>query len=217
MPLLINRTIADGINLAIWNIDEDVNWFFSKLILNSKELIYISSIKHPQRKLHYLASRVLLRTVIETDDFIHLENDLNGKPVIHNFPYKVSLSHSASLTAVLLSNKFEVGIDIEKMHAKIFRIQHKFMKEEELKYLSEENKLEKLYVNWCAKEAMYKLYGKKQLNFLNHLLIQPFKYMDSGNLKGFILKEPAACEVKVSYEKIGDYMLAYVISGKELI
>ncbi|MBA2408030.1 MAG: 4'-phosphopantetheinyl transferase superfamily protein [Chitinophagales bacterium] len=212
MSLLIERTIANGTLLAVWDISEDADWFYSKLILNKEELRLIAGISHPQRKLHYLASRVLLRTVMKTDEFIHLENDLNGKPVILNFPMQVSLSHSASLTALLLSDRFEVGIDIEKIDPKICRIQHKFMKEEELNGLSEENELETLYVYWCAKEAMYKLYGKKQLNFLNHLFIKPFKYMESGNLQGVISKEPVSCDLNVHYEKIDDYMLAYVMN-----
>jgi phosphopantetheinyl transferase len=216
MPLLVKRTITDTTQLAVWNIEEDVGWFFSKLKLNEKEISYISSIKHPHRKLHYLASRVLLRTIMGTDEFINLENDLNGKPVIHNFPLKVSLSHSASFTALLLSNQFEVGIDIEKIDNKILRIHHKFMKEEELNSLSEDNKLEKLYVSWCAKEAMYKLYGKKQLNFLNHLFIQPYEYRESGILQCVIHKDSILHRLNVRYEKIDDYMLAYVLNEKEL-
>lgn len=213
MPLIIKKEIASGTQLGIWKIEEDAGWFRSQLILDQKENQLIDSIKNPQRKLHWLSSRVLLRTLMNTEDFIHLESDANGKPVIHNFNVQLSLSHSADLSALLLSNKFQVGIDIEKMEYKILRLQQKFLREDELAFVTDHERVEKLYAMWCAKEAMYKFYGKKQLDFRQHLFIKPFEYHASGELSGMIRKGDYSCELKVQYEKLGIYMMAYVIGA----
>jgi phosphopantetheinyl transferase len=212
MPLILKKEVAEGTQLGIWKIEEDADWFRSQLILDEKENELIDSIKHDQRKLHWLSSRVLIRTLMETENFIHLESDTNGKPVIHNFNVQLSLSHSADLSALLLSNKFHVGIDIEKMDDKILRLQQKFLREDELAFVRDHERIEKLYVMWCAKEAMYKFYGKKQLDFRQHLFIKPFEYTGSGELFGMIRKGDYSCELKIHYEKLGEYMMAYVIA-----
>src|SRR5258706_16031544 len=162
MPLLFQRNVAEQTQLAIWKIEESAEWFRSQLMLDEKENALINSIHHPQRKLHWLSSRLLLRQVLGNPDvFIHLESDDRGKPVVHNFPVHLSISHSFELSALLMSEKFMVGIDIEKIDPKIERIKHKFLREEKLLAISEEQRLEQLYVYWCAKEAMYKWYGKR--------------------------------------------------------
>lgn len=210
MALLFAKEVAEETWLGIWRIEESANWFRSQLMLDEKEEALIDAIRHPQRKLHWLSSRVLIRTMMQTDRFIHFENDPNGKPVIHNFPVKLSLSHSADYSAILLSKKYKVGIDIEKMHPKVLRIKHKFMSASELTWVSKEEAIAQLYAVWCAKEAMYKLYGEKKLDFRAHLFVDPFTYTGTGMLRGKISKGAYHAEPDVYYERLEEYMLAYV-------
>ncbi|MCY7411265.1 MAG: hypothetical protein LH473_13415 [Chitinophagales bacterium] len=91
MPLLLQNDVSDKTKIAIWKIEESAEWFRSQLILDERENALIDSIKHPQRKLHWLSSRVLLRRLMNTNEFIHLESDENGKPRIHNFPVNISI------------------------------------------------------------------------------------------------------------------------------
>ena len=144
-------------------------------------------------------------------DFIHLESDERGRPVVHNFPVKISISHSAELSALLLSSECEAGIDIEKIDPKIERIEHKFLRDEELQSISTDNRLEQLYIYWCAKETMYKLHGRKQLDFREHLFIEPFSPANSGILRGAIRKNEFSRALQISYERINGYMMAYAL------
>ncbi|MEP7129216.1 MAG: 4'-phosphopantetheinyl transferase superfamily protein [Chitinophagales bacterium] len=210
MALIYKREIATETLIGLWHIEESAEWFRSQLMLDEKENALIDSIRHPQRKLHWLSSRVLLRTMMQTDQFIHLENDLNGKPIVRNFPVEISLSHSADLSALLLSRKYKVGIDIEKMDPKVLRIQHKFVNAAEMKWVVDEKRIEQLYAIWCAKEAMYKLYGEKKLDFRQHLFVEEFEYNTSGSLNGKIGKGDYLNDLCIRYEKIENYMMAYV-------
>ncbi|MBK9730175.1 MAG: 4'-phosphopantetheinyl transferase superfamily protein [Chitinophagaceae bacterium] len=211
MALIYKREIAAETLIGLWHIRESAEWFRSQLMLDEKENALIDSIKHPQRKLHWLSSRVLLRSMMQTDQFIHLENDLNGKPIVRNFPVEISLSHSSDLSALLLSKKYKVGIDIEKMDPKVLRIQHKFVNEAEMKWVADENRIEQLYAIWCAKEAMYKLYGEKKLDFRQHLLVAPFEFSFSGKIQGQISKADYQLELNIQYEQFENYMTAYVL------
>ena len=53
-----------------------------------------------------------------------------------------------------------------------------------MKSLQPKTRMEHLSVYWGAKEALYKAYGRKKLEFKQHILVEPFKY----NLKKGICK-----------------------------
>jgi 4'-phosphopantetheinyl transferase EntD len=59
---------------------------------------------------------------------------------------------------VITSSTHPVGIDIERLKDRIYRIKDRFLTIEEHKSLGETNRLEKLYVIWGAKESLYKIY-----------------------------------------------------------
>lgn len=213
VPLLLQREVAEKTHLALWKIEEPAGWFRSQLMLDAEENALIDSIRHPQRKLHWLSSRVLIRKALGNPDvFIHLENDERGRPQVHNFPVNLSISHSFEFSALLVSEKFMVGIDIEKIDPKIERIKNKFLRRDELNSIAESHRLEQLYVYWCAKEAMYKWHGRKQLDFREHLHVNPFPYSSGGNIHGTISKNNFHKELKICFEELEDYMMAYTIA-----
>jgi len=85
------------------------------------------------------------------------------------------------------------------------------MNPKELNSLRENNHIEQLYVYWGAKEALYKLYGKRALHFKENLLIEPFEYKGKGVINGCISIGKMKETYSLHYEKISDYMLVYVL------
>ena len=70
-----------------------------------------------------------------------------------------------------------------------------------------------LYVCWCAKEAIYKWYGKKGLEFKQHIHIKSFKLKDEGSLQAIVELPEGTRELTVNYFKTTDgYMLGYVVA-----
>jgi 4'-phosphopantetheinyl transferase len=49
------------------------------------------------------------------------------------------------------------------------------------------NDIVKHCIYWCAKEAMVKIHGKKDLTFAENLLIEPFTKEKQGELTGRII------------------------------
>ena len=118
-----------------------------------------------------------------------LVKDVHGKPFLHNSTQHVSISHSHELAAAIIADEV-VGIDIQKVVEKIERIAERFLNAEELNFISPSlYRLEQLHVCWCAKEALYKAYGKRELDFCCHLLLDPFVYQpEGGRFKGRVNK-----------------------------
>ena len=197
--------------LGVWDIEEDEEFLLSRLTLSEEERAFLSGLQSKQRYLHWLGSRVLLKELLQDDQFVDMQVDEFGKPKLINFPYHVSISHSFDYAAVIMSRDYLVGVDVELIHPKIERVAHKFMLREELDNLSYEEEVEELYVHWCAKEVLFKIYGKGKINFKRDIPLEPFEYTEKGMLKGRVEKKDFNKSYEIFYQKIGQYMLVYTI------
>ncbi|WP_257668905.1 4'-phosphopantetheinyl transferase family protein [Parapedobacter tibetensis] len=213
MALAYLRELDNNVRFAIWRIEEPAEDLLSRLRLNDREMAVLSRLNKGKRTLHWLATRVLLREMLDTLGFIDCPSDKNGKPYLANFPQRISLTHSFDYAAVMMSDNGEVGIDLELVKPKILRIADKFMKDEELKSIGDPNKIEQLYACWCAKEAVYKLQGNKGVSFKDNMTILPFDFQDQGVLFLDLDAPHRKEQFKVYYEKFQEYMLGYVMEG----
>ena len=139
--------------------------------------------------------------------------DDHGKPYLVNSNTHISLSHSYDYAAVIISKDKKVGVDIELIKHKIKSIKHKFLSDLELAQKQIGDNTNGLYVSWCAKEAIYKWYGRKGLEFKQHIHIKPFKLKDEGVLQALVELPEGTKALDVNYFKTKDgYMLGYVVA-----
>lgn len=209
MPIIVHKTLDEERVLAVWEITETAEELQAALQFNEVEWTYLQTIKNESRRMSWLGCRVLLRQLLDTTDFIHLHADEQGKPFLKHSPYHISLSHSGPYAAVMISKKGPVGIDIEVIGTKIKRIASKFLTEKELSFLSKAEELKHLYACWCAKEALFKWYGKGSLPFKESLVLHPFSLRD-GKIATAIHLPNFDRELIVNFEGIGEYMVAWV-------
>jgi 4'-phosphopantetheinyl transferase len=210
MAIAYRQQIDDDTEFAIWKIEEEADELYSQLQLNEHEKAYYERLKVGKRNLHWLGTRVLLRKMLRTDEYIDCKVDAHGKPYLVNLPYHISLSHSFDYAAVMVSKKNNVGIDIEQVKEKVERIAHKFMRPEEMAFIGTKNRIKQLYVCWCAKEAVYKCYGQKEVSFADNILLEPFDFEGHGAVKAHLLKDKTSIKYLVGYLQYEDYMVGYV-------
>lgn len=214
MPVVFNKKIDDQSVLSVWKIEETEEQLLSALQLKQHELDVITSLSNGKRALHWLATRVLLRTMLNTADYIDCQIDEHGKPYLVNSDTHISLSHSYDYAAVIISKGKQVGVDIELIKMKIKSIKHKFLSDVELAQKQIGDNTNGLYVAWCTKEAIYKWHGKKGLEFKKHIHIKPFKLKDEGSLQALVELPTGTKELTVNYFKTKDgYMLGYVVAS----
>ncbi len=215
MALAYHREIDRDTSFAIWKIEESADELLAQLQLKEHELSYLDTLNNGKRNMHWLSTRVLLRRMMDTDNYIDCKVDSSGKPYLSNFPHHISLSHSYDYAAVMVSKSKAVGIDIELVKDKIERIAHKFMSKEELNFIQVKDRIDQLYVTWCAKEAIYKLHGKKNISFLEHIKLEPFEYEGSGSFDAVLHTGTRQRNFKVHYEKFDGYMIGFVADDNE--
>ena len=209
MPLFRHKNLNNNIQLAIWKVTEPSSWFENQFVLNKVEQGKLAEITFEGRRQQWLATRLLLSIVSGSSDLI-ITNDTQRKPCLNSENYNISITHTSNFVAILFGTENHLGIDIESIKERIIKISHKFISEEEFKFIDKkQNYLEQLNVIWSAKEAMFKYYSKGNLDFRKHLFVEPFNYEKKGMIKGKVINHDFHQSLNLSYEQIEDHILVY--------
>lgn len=155
-------------------ITEDEPTLRAGLPLTMSEQEELAGISHPAQRVEWLACRVAIQQLTELQGMPYrgLQKDEFGKPYLIDSPWHISLSHTGGWAAAVLHRSRPVGIDIEPIREQFRRVVPRVLSESEIAHAA--GNPNRLAVYWCAKEALYKLYGKRQLTFREHLHIEPF-------------------------------------------
>ncbi|RMG78949.1 MAG: 4'-phosphopantetheinyl transferase superfamily protein [Bacteroidetes bacterium] len=213
MPLYFRKFLEPEGEVGVWQIREDESFFTRRLLLTREERRLLRQIKGAGRRLEWLSSRYLLHYLSGRKVRGTLFKDANGKPHLKNSPYLISLSHSHEMAAVM-GAPVPCGIDIQYFVPRINRLVHKFMSEPEQAFVEPECEQAYFHVMWCAKEAIYKAYGRRQLDFKKHIHIAPFRYSEAGfGFSGRMTKPEAGVHLDFDlfFEKLDDYFLVYAL------
>jgi len=214
MPVEFIRKINKDIVLGLWKITEDIECFLSELYLTEKEIEKLNSFVNENRKKHWLAYRILIDKMLNNNKHYEIEYDGFGKPFLKDSDNYISVTHTGKYAAVIISKILSVGVDIEKITSRILKVKNKFLNERELESPEKENNLECLYVYWCSKEAVYKLYGKRNLDFREDIFIKEFSISPKGKTKGIIKNEKIEKKVNLFFEFFDEHVLVYAIDWK---
>ncbi|MEN8775546.1 MAG: 4'-phosphopantetheinyl transferase superfamily protein, partial [Polaribacter sp.] len=159
MALYKTLTVNKTTKVLIWKIEESIAELKENTQLSKKSETRLNSMRSELHQKGFLSIRHLLKNVGYTD--FDLVYDAFGKPHLKDGKH-ISITHSFTFTAIIISDDLHVGIDIEKQRDKILKIAHKFTPIEEYKTIANHDALiSKLTIVWGAKESLYKIYGKK--------------------------------------------------------
>ncbi|HEX8376186.1 MAG TPA: 4'-phosphopantetheinyl transferase superfamily protein [Pedobacter sp.] len=215
MGFAYRKKLDDSTEFAVWKIEETADELLVQLQLRDYEKKTIEGLNNGKRNLHWLSTRVLLRKLLNTSEYIDCQVDEYGKPYLPNSPYHISFSHSYDYAAVIISKTKPVGIDIEIIKDKIERVANKFLTDKEIAFINPEHKVNHLYICWCAKEAIYKLQGKTNVSFKEHIRLKPFFYNEKGRFEATLETEQDSKSFEVFYESFENYMIGYVAGCTE--
>ena len=202
MALYKTLTVHKKTKVLIWKLEESVLDLKKGILLSDTSLARLESMKSELHQKGFLSIRQLLKVAGYTDFDVVYDN--YGKPHLKDGKF-ISISHSFTFTAIVLSEDTPVGIDIEKQREKILKIAHKFTPFEEYKTIANVDALiRKLTIVWGAKESLYKIYGKKKLLFLHHIYIEDFKFNDKKT-KGEIRYNGAILSYDIEFFEFEEY------------
>lgn len=199
MPLLLNKQIDEHSAYAVWNIQET----FLELPYLSPEP-YPAEL-HPVRQAEWIIGRILVKTLCEKFGikYYGISKQDKGKPYLNDNKANISISHSFPIAAAMIHLEKPCGIDMERPRDKHEYVKMKYLHETEMQY---QDDLQKLCTIWCAKEVIYKIFGRKFLSLKDEIKLS---FETDSLIKGEILKPGHETTHRIHYEWVKEYLLAY--------
>jgi len=168
MSLFLKKEIENG-KLGLWKIEEPLEKLESLIQLSNIDKNQYLQFKNESRKKQWLAARILLNLLLDKSSQIYYSED--GKPFLKDSNVQISISHTEKFVAVILSKTSRVGIDIEKIAARILKVHHKFAHPEELILPVQISETAFLCLLWSVKEALFKAIDEKNIIFKDDLKV----------------------------------------------
>ena len=191
--LLFTRQIAPNVTFGAWHIAENEQFFRDDLPLAAQEEAELAKHHDALRRTEWMASRWLLHRMTGAAERMPLAKNPFAKPFFtENSDWQCSLSHSQGIVAALLTQSV-CGCDIQVLVDKMPRLAPRFMNADELAFVAGHDHATQFllqHVFWTAKEALYKAYGLREIDFRAHLRIEPFVWADDAVMTtGYVEKE----------------------------
>lgn len=192
---------------GLWHITETEKWLQENVDLSPAEAEALSLIKGEGRRREFLAARMLLHYMSGRSVRGELYKDEAGKPHLRDSIFHVSISHTVNYAAAI-AHPNPCGIDVQRIVPRIRRMADKFVGPGERRQLTREHELLQLHLIWSAKEAMYKAFGRRQLDFKEHLVVDlgAFSAETNGG-SAFLKKGNIEMLFDLNYRIFDDFVL----------
>ena len=175
--------------------------------------LFAASAPHlTKREIERKGSVLLLNKMLKTEG-LSLTYDEFNKPFLTGRTEHISISHSHDWLVIAINKTQKIGVDVELIREKVLMIKNKFVTETESEFAGSDIQL--LTLIWSAKEAIYKSYGKKNIEFKN-ILIDPFALNNSGTMFGCLKTVTLNLTYNLIYKTKKDYVLVLTTDEREI-
>jgi len=210
MGLYLKKKLDNDATIGVWQITETEEELTRLSATPTDEMEEISFIKSESLRKQRLAVRALLNALFE--EKVYLSHHDNGKPYLENNPVNISITHTEKYVAVILHEDDDCGIDIESLDRDFSAVEKKALSEDEIEDLEEEKRNEQLAIYWCAKEAIFKLLSRYNVDFAEQIEIERFRPRGEGELEAtFIDKNEDEQEFNLEYMTFDRHVLVWVV------
>ena len=210
MGLYLKKELENEAVIGVWQITETEEELKELSSTPSDEMEEISFIRSESLRKQRLAVRALLNTLF--DEKVYLSHHDNGKPYLENNPVNISITHTEKYVAVILHEEENVGIDIESLDRDFSAVEKKALSEDEIDDLEDEKRNEQLAIYWCAKEAVFKLLSRYNVDFAEQIEIERFRPRGEGELEAtFTSKKDDEEKFDLEYITFDRHVLVWVV------
>jgi phosphopantetheinyl transferase len=176
--------------------------------LTIDEIERFKAFNHQRRKREFVATRILRHSIF---GFKHIHYNEVGAPYIDGEGF-ISISHAENLVGIALNTFYQIGLDIELIQDKAYRLQSKFLSESELSSFDISNH-QIMTACWSAKETLYKLAGRKKIDFKKDLHL--FN-MEENVWVGKIINVNTIISVNLHIKVYNQYIISFNSSPIEI-
>lgn len=166
---------------------EEIPWAYAccDALITAEDVASASRFQNERRRNEHLAWRRVVRR--ELGRKISIGYNEVGAPVVDIPDTYISVAHGAGCVAVAISDR-RVGVDIERTDRDFGSVSSRYMTLAEQQLSADERWAA---VVWTAKEALYKLYGRRGVELREELQIESYN-ADTHQLKARMIGEACA-------------------------
>ena len=166
---------------------EEIPWAYAccDALITAEDVASASRFQNERRRNEHLAWRRVVRR--ELGRKISIGYNEVGAPVVDTPDTYISVAHGAGCVAVAISDS-RVGVDIERTDRDFGSVSSRYMTLAEQQLSADERWAA---VVWTAKEALYKLYGRRGVELREELQIESYN-ADTHQLKARMIGEAYA-------------------------
>lgn len=219
MPIFFQHRIDETTRLGVWKIEETEEFFKGNVPQHR-------DVTHPHKRLQHLAGRFLLQFLFPDFPYELIQIADTKKPYLPNEQYHFSISHCGDFAAAIVSKNKRVGIDVELITDKIFKILDKFLSAKEKEIFNIQYSMFNVQgqtsniehrtiipqlptLFWSAKESVFKWYGGGAVDFKNHIHLQSL-HEGTETINCFFSKNET--ELTIHYRQFDHLLLTWVMS-----
>ena len=178
MPLSVQHG-WDGVDVWLWKITETADEL-SCLVPEEQAFYAREAFASVKRRAEWLAVRAIL--ALKFGGRVQIVYDGAGKPLLDGVAGYVSVSHTKGYAVVAFSRDSEVGVDVELTSRDVMSVAGRFMPAESLDVYPPVERNRVALLNWCAKDALFKITGDLGGNFKENISVGNFELKACGRL-----------------------------------
>lgn len=200
MPVILKKEVGNGW-FALWRITESEQELLQLVTATDRESV--ATFISPSRRRERLAWRAMLQELLPGSEVAY---DESGAPGLVGREGFISVSHSTSMVALAFS--FDpCAIDTDALSRDYLRVYERYIDDCERQLVDcVSNKF--CAIIWCAKEALYKYSGRKELDLKRDIRIISYD-INSGAICGQISDETV---VELTLEEFDGNVIVYKIT-----
>ncbi|MCK9159828.1 MAG: 4'-phosphopantetheinyl transferase superfamily protein [Bacteroidaceae bacterium] len=179
MSLFLQKK-TDRYQWAIWKIDESEEDLLKLIPFKEEDLQKVHSFRSVRRRLEWLIVRVLLYQMLGKDKDTVIAYEVGGKPYLKDSSLSISISHTKSYVAIILSTDNVTGIDIEQYGQRVWKVRDRFVRTDEYPQPYDGDITWGLLLHWSAKEALFKCLQNAAADYMK-IRLQNFIPQNEGS------------------------------------
>lgn len=209
MPLIRKITCEEFV-VGIWKTTETFEQLCRMLPHGERVRAECEAFSSEKRKTEYAAVRALLFVLAGRE--LTVDYLPSGRPFLRNECINISISHTSGFAAVILSKEYNVGIDVEAVNERIFKVKNHILNDKE-----QAEGLYELLLHWSGKEVAFKLIDKEGIDFCKHLTVKDLycraseacPVSDGSFQLDFHLRTKERGCIRMTFETTPDFVLVY--------
>lgn len=157
-------------------------------LVTAQDVASASRFQNDKRRREHLAWRRIVREELGTN--VAIDYNVVGAPTVDTPNTYISVSHGADMVAVAIADE-AVGVDIEALERNFDRVKSRYMSDVESAL---DDNHDWAAMVWSAKEAIYKLYGRREVDLMDDIHITAYNpetmelHATVGNVDNIVVK-----------------------------